>query len=270
MNYEALLMGVLNQKLTKQVNQAVQAVDREDRSMPNSTRRAFESRMKGDAAVARMASQNMEDGKAMVNVAQTNATAIKSQLQAIQEILTDCAYTDSLSSTILSSASDSIGEHIDEILRLANNASFNGMKLMDGSAGNNGTVDLQAGSSVRAQKFMNLLDSSLTSGVMGSSSMNLNNLSQELAFTDQAGAKAALANVEQYIERMQGLESQYSYDYKSLDNLSLLFEEQADIYDQARERSSASPASGSPSTSKSSILSQLLSSSSNSIISGST
>ena len=269
MNYEALLMGVLNSKLTKQVNQAAQSADREDRSMPNSTRRAFESRMKGDADVARMASQNMEDGKAMVNVAQTNATAIKSQLQAIQEILTDCAYTDSFSANVLSSAGQSSGEHIDEILRLAGEASFNGMHLMDGTAGNNGTVELQAGNSVREQKFMNLLDGSLT-GVLGSHSMNLNLLSQELAFTDQTSAKAALANVEKYIERMQGLESQYSYDYKSLDNLSLLFEEQADIYDQARERSSSSTSSGSASTSSSSILSELLTSSGSSILSGST
>ncbi|MCR4667183.1 MAG: hypothetical protein K5657_07805 [Desulfovibrio sp.] len=268
MDYESLLMGVVNARLAKQVNKSSALSNQEDRSMPNSSRRAFESRMKSDAAVARMASQNMEDGKSMVNVAQTTATAIKSQLQSMQKILKDCAYSDSFTSTLMQSANESIGEHIDEIIRLAGNATFNGMSLMDGSLGDNGTIQLQAGNSAREQHFTNLLDDSLTDDVLGSNSMNMQNLATELAFTDQDGARAALGKIEKIIERMQGLEAQYSYDYTSLDNLSLLFEEQADIFDETRKRSEASTTKTSA-TSSTDILSELLQSSSSSILSGS-
>ena len=279
MDLESMLMGVINNNLTKKVVRSSQNAEREDRGVPNSTRRAFESRMKSDAAVARMASQNMEDAKGMVTVAQTNITAIKSQFQAIQEILTNCAYTDSLTQSFIDSSKASIIDHVKEIQRLAGNAEFNGMKLMDGSAGNNGTIELQAGNSVRNQTFQNLLDTSLGgTTVIGNTSMSVNNLlsssgnllNTELDFSDQSGARTALGKVEKYIERMQGLEGQYSYDYKSLDNLSILFEEQADIYEQTAERSTPSSSSGNASTNSANILAQLLSAGGSSILSGST
>ncbi|MBO4300046.1 MAG: hypothetical protein J5861_00430 [Desulfovibrio sp.] len=246
MDMESLLLGMIKANLTKKAITSSK-LEREDRSMPDSTRRAFDSRMKADAAVARVASQNMDDAKAMVNVAQTGATAIKSQLQAIQEILTDCAKTDGLTSEHLDGASASINEHISEIVRLAQNTSFNGMTLMDGQ---NATVQLQAGNSTRVQNFMNLLDASLPAGtVLGANSMNMNNLGAELfvtngtTLTSQADAQAALAKIDDYIARMQNLEAQYSYDYKSLENLGILFEEQADIFDNAQKYSTATSAS---------------------------
>ncbi|MBQ9452124.1 MAG: hypothetical protein IJU65_02375 [Desulfovibrio sp.] len=270
MDMESLLMGIVNANLAKKAVASAQT-EREDRSMPNSTRRAFESRMKADAAVARMASQNMEDAKAMVNVAQTGTTAIKSQLQAIQEILTDCAYTDGLTSEHLAGASASISNHIDEIVRLAQNTAFNGMTLMDGQ---HSSVQLQAGNSVRVQNFMNLLDTGLAAGtVLGANSMNLNNLATDLlgsglALTSQGDARTALNKISDYIARMQNLESQYSYDYKSLDNLGILFEEQADIFDNAQKHKAATSAG---STSDSNYLQQILASLGNaSILSSST
>ena len=271
MDMESLLMGLINSKLTNKAVAAAQLGQREDRSMPDSTRRAFESRMKADAAVARMASQNMNDAKAMVNVAQTGATSIKSQLQAIQEILTDCAKTDSLTSEHLEGASTSINEHIAEIVRLAQNTSFNGMTLMDGQ---NASVQLQAGNSPRTQSFMNLLDTSLSTGVLGTNSMNMNNLGAELfvtngtSLTSQADAQAALAKMDDYIARMQNLEAQYSYDYKSLENLGILFEEQADIFDNAQKHTASTSGNAS---SNSDYLQQILASLGNaSILSSST
>lgn len=276
MDFESLLMGVLKNRLTNIVSNSSTDTERESRGVPNSTRRAFESRMKADAKIARMAAQNMEDGKSMVNVAQTNVTAIKSQLQSIRELLTNAAYSDSFSDINLKDVKTAIGEHSAEIERLAKNASFNGMNLFDGSlpnpdgssGTNNNTVILQAGESQREQHFTILLDGS--GQVDRGGSMDLRQLTLDTAlasFTTQAGAKAALENVEKYIDRIQGLEAQYSYDYRSLDNLSLLFEEQADIYDDTWERS-ASSQSTSTSTKNASILSELLSSSSSSILNG--
>lgn len=279
MDFESLLLSVLNSRLTNQVNNASQNTERESRGMPNSTRRAFESRMKADARVARMASQNMEDAKSMVNVAQTNVTAMKSQFQSIREMLAQAAYSDSFTPDMLGTVKNIVTEHAAEIERLAKNTEFNGMKLFDGS---HDTVQLQAGESVKDQVFMNLLDGSGT--VSGQNTMDLSKTTiirdlvgyterSDGTYQDSSGVVDKsyfldkIDKVEKYIERMQSLEAQYSYDYKSLDNLSILFEEQADIYDKTWERS-ANGQSTATSTSKASILSELLSSGSSSILSG--
>ncbi|MBR4742297.1 MAG: hypothetical protein IK079_05310 [Desulfovibrio sp.] len=277
MDLESFLSGIINTRLLKEAQQSSESSTREDRRMPNSTRRAFESRMKTDASVARVAAQNMEDGKAMVNVAQTYTTAIKSQMQSIQEILANCAHADTLTDTNYADASRDIRDRIKEIVRLASNAEFNGMHLMDGTAGDqNGTgniVQMQAGNSPREQKFMNLLNTSLSNAVMDGSSMNLNSLAADLgvvdsngndANIDKDGAATALTKMEKYIDRIEALEAQYSYDYKALDNLSILFEEQAEIFELA---GTANGNSKTPS-SRSEVLSELLSSKNSSILSG--
>ncbi|MBQ7738906.1 MAG: hypothetical protein IJT59_04570 [Desulfovibrionaceae bacterium] len=271
MDYESILMGMINSRLTSQVNKAQQAQERESRGMPNSTRRAFESRMKTDAGVYRVAAQNMEDGKAMVNVAQTTTTAIKSQLQEVRKILTDASVQDSLTSDEYTNIKQGLLERFKEIENLATNASFNGMKLMDGSAGTNGTVELQAGYTSRDQNFMNLLDGSSNAYQAGATSMDLSeaNLTNQLGqITDQASAQTALARVNKFIDGISALETRYSNDYKALDNWSMLFEEQADIFDKAGERSAAFDKQTST-LSQTDILSQLLSNDS-SILSGTT
>ena len=291
MDYESMLMTMVNNHLTSRVTKAQQVQQHEDRSMPNSTRRAFESRMQTDAAVYRVAAQNMEDGRDMVEVAQTGVSGIKSQLQCVEKILTDVATQDSMTLDEYKEANKGLAKRFEEIQKLVKNTSFNGMNLLDGSLGNSSNnlnlysvVELQSGYSQREQKFMNLLDSSITTPYdNGDQSMNLsfnrlfvgdpsNNISPVFAIdtssvtTAKSTAQTALTNVKKYIEGIAGLEAQYSYDIKSLDNLSMLFEEQADIFAEAGKRSSAFDK---PSMSQNDILSQLLASNS-SILSGTT
>lgn len=284
MDMESLLLGLVNTNLTKKALASSAKVQREDRSVPNSTRRAFESQMRADAAVSRVAAQNMDDAKAMVNVAQTGATAIKSQLQEIQKILTDFAKIDGIATAdVLAETNAAITEHITEIQRLAQNTSFNGMNLMDGSAGmhQDGTVVLQAGrtgdvSSQRDQHFTNLLDTTLTgTTVLGTNSMNVANLADGLfdqsggVLTSQANAARALDTIATYIERMEGLENRYAYDYKALDNLGILFEEQADIFENAsayHAAQSTSTASAATPSTRQDYLQQILASLGNTTI----
>ena len=288
MDYEAIIMGMLNSQLTSQVTKAQQAQQREDFGVPNSTRRPFESRMKTEAAVYRVAAQNMEDGSAMVHMAQTGVTAIKSQFKCVEKILTDAAAQDSMTIDSYNEINNTLAKRFEEIEKLARNTTFNGMSLLDGTAGNGGVVILQAGCSKREQKFMNLVDSNLSSGdyinsdvSIGQNTMDLTastltsllsvNISSNDADQAQASAQDALKRVKKYIEGIAGLEAQYSYDIKSLDNLGLLFEEQADIFEDAAKRASDSGSSSAdPSTmSRSEILSQLLATNP-SILSGTT
>ena len=299
MDYEAIIMGMLNSQLTSQVTKAQQAQQREDFGVPNSTRRPFESRMKTEAAVYRVAAQNMEDGSAMVHMAQTGVTAIKSQLKDVEEILTDASAQDSMTIDDYKEVNKTLAKRFEEIEKIAQNTTFNGMSLLDGTAGNNGVVTLQAGCSPRNQKFMNLLDGSGSAYSAGNQSMDLSfdtlfgnstltiattpppSTPQRIGFlaidtssdaaTANTSAQNALKLVKKYIEGIAGLEAQYSYDIKSLDNLGLLFEEQADIFEDAAKRASDSGSSSAdPSTmSRSEILSQLLATNP-SILSGTT
>ena len=243
MDLENLLLGFINSDLTTKAVTANQSAQRESRGMADSTRRAFDGRMEADAATARVAAQNMDDGKAMVNVAQTYTTAMKSQLQGMQKVLTDAAANTGASSLDYDGWNAQMQVYADEIVRLAEHADFNGIKLMDGSAGQDGggVVVLQAGNSQRDQKLVNMLDTRLTgTTVLGAGTMNVNNIAAALHISNAAEAQAALTAVGDYIARMEQTEAQYSYDYKSLENLSILFEEQADIFDTARQNASGS------------------------------
>ena len=91
---------------------------------------------------------------------------------------------------------------------------------------------------------------------MDLSATTLNNLLKINTSQGQVSAKQNLQRVKRYIDNIAGLEAQYSYDYKSLDNLSLLFEEQADIFAKAAKQSTAF---NSPTLSQNEILSKLLS-----------
>ena len=293
MDYESMLMTMVNNHLTSRVTKAQQVQQHEDRSMPNSTRRAFESRMQTDAAVYRVAAQNMEDGRDMVKVAQTGVCDIKSQLQCVEKILIDCATQESMTIGEYEEANRGLVKRFEEIEKLAKNTSFNGMNLMDGSLGNGsngnnlnlpGVSELQSGYSQREQEFMNLLDPnvqyvdnvSIGQNTNGQNCMDLSSttltsiLSIDVSSGDpdlaQVSAQTALGRVKKYLAGIAGLEAQYSYDIKSLDNLSMLFEEQADIFAEVGKRSSAFDK---PTMSQNDILSQLLTSNS-SILSGTT
>ncbi|MBQ7618461.1 MAG: hypothetical protein IJS50_06265 [Desulfovibrio sp.] len=265
MDLESLLTGMINSRLTKKAYTAMQASEREDRGMPDSTRRAFLSRMKSDSAVARMASQNMEDAKAMVQVAQDDITAIKSQFQEIQKALIECRDTDGLTSEQVAGYNSIIANHQEEIKKLVAGSSFNGMSLMAENSSNDIVFKLQAGNSEREQKFVNLTNNSLATSdyIDSANNINVTNLNITLGSSYQAEANTALDDVNKCIDILTGLEGRYSGDIKSLDNLRLLFEDQADIFEDAAKRSSTE------STPTSTILSELMSSGSSSILSGS-
>lgn len=278
MDMEALVLGLMNARLTEKALSSASSAERESVFMEDSTRRAFDSRMKGDARVARQASQNMQDAQTMVNVAQTAATTIKEQLTGIQKTLHEAALRDNVTETEFQGMQTIVNDRIAEILRLAENTEFNGMKLMNGSAGTNGVVEIQAGNSVRPVSLMNLLDRNQDRSLGDGSSMNLYKLSDELDFYDSSdpdsardNAAAALETVESLLDAFRSLENRYSHEYKSLGNMSLLFEEQADIFDQARTDNAAMTTSTGDASSDASYLDRLLTASGqSSILSGTT
>ena len=219
-------------------------------AVPDSTRRPFVSRMRLDSRADLQGAQNMEDAAALVGVAQSDVTAIKDKLNSMLAKTIEAATLDPMENPDYASTNSALKKLAQDISDIAKNSSFNGIRLLDGSAGmdNDGRIQLQAGNSPRDQVMVNMLDSSVAAGQVlgGQGEINLNNLGALFdaggawEVTDQASAKAARANLEEIIDRITGVEAQYSYDIKSLKNMSLLLQNQADILDAVQKNHAVS------------------------------
>ncbi len=249
----SLLSAVYESKLATSMYNKMESTVYTNRSVKDSTRRAFDSAMRADAAMYNQASRNMSDAMAMVEVAQSGTTAAKQYLNDMYKVATEAATLSGMSSDQYASYSASLNELAGLIVGLAENTSFNGMDLLNGTAGMNsdGTVVLQGGNSQIDQAFNNLIDSDLTEVMGANGNMNFNLLKDEATITDQSSAAAFAANLEKYIERLEMVEANYSYDIKGLENLSLLYEDRASIlentiqYKTLEEEESSTPSTSS-------------------------
>lgn len=232
MDMTSLLSQVMESRIAGLMYQNMQKTQRVDRSVPDSTRRAFDSKMESDAGVFRQSSQNMKDAMSMVSIAQSGVTTIKHHLTEMFKIATEMTEFDNMSDEQYRASSKMLKEQSDLIVSLAKNIEFNGMNLLDGSAGMNGdgTVVLQAGGSPMEQVFTNLLDGG-TSVMNNSGSMNLELLEPDTNITNQTEARELVEKLNTYIQRINTIEADYSFDIKALENLSVLFENKADIFE---------------------------------------
>lgn len=239
-----LLQNSLNSKITTQLlNKMYGSSNRSNNwgtvAVPDSTRRAFTSRMNVDSRVAIQGAQNMEDAAALVSQAQSNVTAIKDKLQEMQKIATEAATKDGLEPSTFASMQENLKKIARDIVAIAKNSSFNGISLLDGKAGLNedGVIQLQAGNSARDQVLTNFLDSNVAAGTVvdGTGNINMENLEDLMNVSNRATGQAALNLIKDVYARVLSVESQYSYDVKSLNNMSTLLKGQSDILETAKK-----------------------------------
>ncbi len=230
----SLLSAVMESKVATSMYNNMESTLYTPRYKEDSSRLAFDSQMRTDAATYRVASQNMSDAVGMVSVAQSGVTAMKETLNDMHAIATELATLSGFTDEEYASYSRTLGELADTLVSLTKENSFNGFNLLDGSAGMNadGTVVLQGGNSQIDQDFVNFTDDSLTE-VMSSTSenMNLNLLKNETTVTDKTSSQALADKLEQYINRLENVEANYSYDIKGLENLSVLYEDKANTFE---------------------------------------
>ena len=267
----ALLTGYMNSKITAMLVSRLYGADATV-AMPESTSRSLTSRMRLDSRVALQGAQNMQDAAAMVTAAQTDVTGIKDKLKQMKELAVEAATLDPLNSTDFAAAKDTLLGLAEDIVSIAKNSSFNGISLLDGKAGMNsdGKIQLQAGNSSREQVLTNFLDGSAAPGkTLDGSKINMENLGKQLEdllagvdLTDQDAAAAAFGKIsgvlKDVFDRVGMVESQYSYDIKSLNNMSVLLQGQADILDSAQKNHLVGGGSEDKNSSASSSLSDLL------------
>ncbi len=272
----ALLTDYMNSKITNMLFSRLYGED-SPAALPESTRRAFTSRMRLDSRVALHGAQNMEDAAAMVTAAQTDITGIKDKLNQMRSITAEAMIKEGMENSDYQTARRNLLSLAEGIVGLAETSSFNGIRLLDGSAGmdRNGRIELQAGNSSFEQVLTNVLDGSVTNTVLerNGTGINLRNLEKQLntiladaAIADPDAAAAAFAEANELVagvfDRIQGIESQYSYDIKSLDNMRLLLLGQADILDNVvnnhQKDATDGESASTTTTSSSSALSDLL------------
>lgn len=90
------------------------------------------------------ASRNANDGISMSQTAEGALNEINNNLQRIRE-LTVQAKNGTNSDTDLTSLQDEVTARLDEIDRIASKTTFNGINLLDGTAGTAGKVNIQVG-----------------------------------------------------------------------------------------------------------------------------
>ncbi|MEB6114724.1 flagellin FliC [Enterobacter roggenkampii] len=105
---------------------------------------AIANRMTSQIKGMNQAARNANDGISMAQTAEGSLNEINSNLQRIRE-LTVQAKNGTNSATDLSSLQDEVKARLDEIDRVASKTDFNGIKLLNGTAGAAGVVKIQVG-----------------------------------------------------------------------------------------------------------------------------
>ena len=94
------------------------------------------------------AGQNVSDATSMVQTADSALNNVQSMLQRVSELAVQYGNGD-LSSTDKSDIQDEVNQLTQEIDRQRSSVQFNGINLLDGSAGSGGAVTFQVGAAVQ-------------------------------------------------------------------------------------------------------------------------
>lgn len=240
MDIESLLTQAMESQLSSQIYTSMASSSRESTYNSDTTRMAFDSQMRSNSAMYSVSAQNMTDAASMVTVAQTGVTTIKYQMNEMYNLATEMATLDGLTEEQYASYASQLTSQLEYIMQVANETEFNGMSLLNGTAGMNedGTVVLSAGGNAMDQDFANLVNTDLGDNVVVGTdgSMNLaaiqtqiDNLAGMSSTDAKAYSEQLMTNLETYIQRLEGIEAQYSYDIQSLTSLAVMYEDSAAI-----------------------------------------
>jgi flagellin len=151
------------------------------------------------------AKSNAEDGIALLQIAEGATGEINNILQRMRELSIQSA-TDTMTTTERSYTDKEFGQLMNEITRISNSASYNGMTLLDGAAGSFGVAGGQssvlhigAGSSNTVDRI-SITISSMTLGALG---MN----STTTTVSTSAGALASLSLIDMAIKSVNTMRS---------------------------------------------------------------
>jgi flagellin len=145
------------------------------------------------------ASRNVGDAVSMVQTAESSMNNVQSMLQRIRELAVQYQNGD-LSSSDKSAIQNEVNQLTQEIDRQRNAVSFNGTKLLDGSAGASGAVSFQVGSNASDTLSASFTDIEGSSG-LGVTGFSWTGASSGATVFDLSQA-SALSNIDSAISNL--------------------------------------------------------------------
>ena len=139
------------------------------------------------------ASQNVSDATSMVQTADSALNNVQSMLQRVSELAVQYGNGD-LSSTDKSDIQDEVNQLTQEIDRQRSSVQFNGINLLDGSAGTSGAVTFQVGAASNDTLTVSFQDIESSSN-LGTSAFSWSNASSggQVFDLSQSGAVSAIS-----------------------------------------------------------------------------
>ncbi|WP_264041187.1 flagellin [Pectobacterium carotovorum] len=154
---------------------------------------AIANRMSAQIKGMTQAARNANDGISLTQTAEGNLNEINNNLQRIRELATQAA-NDPNGKTDRDSIVKEMTQRINEVNRVAQSASFNGTKLLDGSA--SGGIIIQVGANTGATETITIDSTALinatTGGSMSDVSANISSLGSVAAGSSANSAAQAL------------------------------------------------------------------------------
>ncbi len=139
------------------------------------------------------AGQNVSDATSMVQTADSALNNVQSMLQRVSELAVQYGNGD-LSSTDKSDIQDEVNQLTQEIDRQRSSVQFNGINLLDGSAGSSGAVTFQVGAAANDTLTVSFQDIESSSN-LGTSAFSWSNASSggQVFDLSQSGAVSAIS-----------------------------------------------------------------------------
>lgn len=176
---------------------------------------AIANRMTSQIKGMTQAARNANDGISMAQTAEGSLNEINSNLQRIRE-LTVQAKNGTNSATDLASLQDEVKARLDEIDRVASKTDFNGIKLLDGSAGTGGVVKIQVGVNDN-----DTIDLDLKGAQADTTTLKVNALDlTAMGATDLDTIDKAIATVDKARSGLGAVQNRFSSAINNLNNTS--------------------------------------------------
>lgn len=176
---------------------------------------AIANRMTAQIKGMNQAARNANDGISMAQTAEGSLNEINNNLQRVRELAVQ-ASNGTNSTTDLASLQDEVTARLQEIDRVAGKTDFNGIKLLNGTAGASGVVKIQVGVNDGDIINLDLSGAKADSATLGVSGINLKSMSA----TDLGTIDKAIAKVDTARSGLGAVQNRFTSAINNLNNTS--------------------------------------------------
>lgn len=176
---------------------------------------AIANRMTAQIKGMTQAARNANDGISMAQTAEGSLNEINSNLQRVRELAVQ-ASNGTNSASDLASLQDEVTARLAEIDRVAGKTDFNGIKLLDGTAGTGGVVKIQVGVNDGDTINLDLSGAKADSTTLGVNAIDL----KAMGATDLDTIDKAIAKVDTARSGLGAVQNRFTSAINNLNNTS--------------------------------------------------